>query len=414
MTSEVEKRIRPNESSERRQWRRLLIAAGLSTGLVACGGSSSDDVTTGPPAGIPSPSPSPAPSPAPSPSPSPPPSPPPAPPPLKVATARLAAGTGYSLALRADGRVLGWGSQMAGGAGPAVAGTAAHLVDGINGVAAVAATRVAPPFNSSFALAANGSVFAWGNGFAAAPGLVAEAGPVAQIVSCFDGPHYALRSDGTVWRFSATGATAIAGLSGVQRIDAAHRSNACAISAVDNAGALRLVDGSTVQTVPGLPAVTQAICNFDPAGLARYCLAVSTTGRIWSWGSNSAGQLGDGSTTGRTLPAELPAPVGVAALGAVVGTSFALTTDGRVFSWGGGIGNLGWLGRDVTALTYQTPGAIAGLPAVAELAFGSHVLARGTDGSVWSWGSNVWGEGGTGTAGDNAFYPRAALGVRLD
>ncbi|MGQ3053037.1 MAG: RCC1 domain-containing protein, partial [Roseateles sp.] len=327
---------------------------------------------------------------------------------------RIAAGTGYSLAVTADGRVLAWGSQMSGGAGSAVAGTAARQVDGLGVIVAVAATRVAPPFNKSFALRSDGTVLAWGNGYSATPAEVAGAGKLRQLVSCFDGAAYGLRSDGSVWRFSATTATQIAGLAGIGRIDVAHTSNTCAITALDAAGALSLVDGSSVQAVSGLPALKQAVCNFDPVGVTRYCLALSQAGRIWAWGSNGAGQLGDGTLVARAVPVELASPTDVVQLGAVIGTSFALTASGTVLSWGGGIGNLQWLGRDVTASTYPVPGAIAGLPAIDELAFGAHVLARGRDGSVWSWGNNAWGEGGSGTAGDNAFYPRAATGIRLD
>lgn len=392
-----------------------LPAALLALGLSACGGGSDDPPTTSP-APVPAPAPTtPGPTPTPPPPPPPPPAPPPPAPPAPVAASvRIAAGTGYSLAVTADGHVLAWGSQMSGGAGSAVAGTSARQVDGLSGVVAVAATRVAPPFNASYALRSDGTLLAWGQGWGAAPAEVAAAGALRQIVSCMEGGAYGLRGDGSVWRVNASGATQIAGLNGIARIDAAHTSNSCAITALDAAGALSLVDGSTVQAVAGLPALKQAVCNFDPVGLTRYCLALTPAGRVWAWGSNGAGQLGDGTLTARTAPVELAAPTDVVQVGAVVGTSFALTASGTVLSWGGGIGNLDWLGRDVTASTYPVPGAIAGLPAIDELAFGAHVLARGRDGSVWSWGSNTWGEGGTGTPGDNAFYPRAASGVRLD
>ena len=328
---------------------------------------------------------------------------------------RLAAGTGYSLAVRADGTVVTWGTQMSGGPGPSVPGTSAHVVEGVANAVAVVAMRVAPPFNRSMALRQDGSLLSWGRDAGPAPAAAPAGGAYGQVVACFDGADYGLRADGTVWRLRAGGATQLAGLERVARIGEAHTSNTCGITAIDAAGDLRIVDGDTAgQAVAGLPALEQAVCNFSAAALNRYCLAVAVGGKVWAWGANDAGQLGDGALVGRTLPVELPLTARVTTVAASVGTSFALAEDGVVYSWGGGLGNLDRLGREVSMDTMVVPTPVERLPRIAELAAGPHMLARAADGSVWSWGSNLWGEGGTGTAGDNAFFARMVQGLNLD
>jgi Regulator of chromosome condensation (RCC1) repeat len=52
-------------------------------------------------------------------------------------------------------------------------------------------------------------------------------------------------------------------------------------------------------TVPGLPALQDAQCS------TRHCLARAQDGSTWAWGDNADGQLGDRTSTGRTLPVEV-------------------------------------------------------------------------------------------------------------
>ena len=130
-----------------------------------------------------------------------------------------------------------------------------------------------------------------------------------------------------------------------------------------------------------------------------------------AWGSNFKGQLGDGSTTARTLPFELSALQNVGTVAAGGGNSYALTTSGQVYSWGA----LGGIGRNVVSITeLYAPALVSGLPQIVELAAGGHVLVRGLDGSVWGWGlSNASDALGTGNTGDG-FVPVQARGIQLN
>ena len=119
---------------------------------------------------------------------------------------------------------------------------------------------------------------------------------------------------------------------------------------------------------------------------------------MWSWGSNGSGQLGDGTNTGRTSPVQVIQLTGVVGISAGVSFSIALKSDGTV--WGWGVNNAGQLG-DGTNVGRLSPVQVAGLTGVISIAAGpaTHTLALKSDGTVWGWGYNGYGELGDGGTG---------------
>lgn len=128
------------------------------------------------------------------------------------------------------------------------------------------------------------------------------------------------------------------------------------------------------------------------AGGASTC-AIRTTGRLWCWGLNHRGQLGNGTRTS----AVTPVAVGEARWRQVsVGwfTSCGVTTDGALWCWGdGSAGQLGNGSRRDATRPVRVPGSGWASVAVA----GWHVCGVRTDGSLWCWGRNTFGEVGDGT-----------------
>ncbi len=125
-----------------------------------------------------------------------------------------------------------------------------------------------------------------------------------------------------------------------------------------------------------------------------HSLALSSTGVVYAWGANYAGQLGNGTTTPSDVPVQTTAPDGVtfSAIAAGTGYSLALTTAGQVVAWGeNGSGQLG----DGTDTSSPTMTAVTLPPGVtiASIACGAdHSLALSSTGSVYEWGSNVFGQ----------------------
>ena len=126
-------------------------------------------------------------------------------------------------------------------------------------------------------------------------------------------------------------------------------------------------------------------------------IAVRSDGTVWAWGGIPAG--------GYDVPAQVPGLTDVTAVSAGSGVAYALKSDGTVWSWGfNGFGALGTGNPDESTWT-TTPAQVAGLTGVREIdstLYGA--LALKTDGTVWGWGDNRQGQVGHGTAGGNGCY----------
>lgn len=141
------------------------------------------------------------------------------------------------------------------------------------------------------------------------------------------------------------------------------------------------------------------------AGL-EHSLALKSDGTVWTWGNNANGQLGDNSQIQRITPVQvLTAPntplVGIIAISAGEFHSLALKFDGTVFIWGSnGHGQLGNGSR--TPSSFLTAVQNTTLNNVVQIAAGAyHNAALKNDGSVFVWGRNTEGEAGNGSSGAN-------------
>ena len=137
------------------------------------------------------------------------------------------------------------------------------------------------------------------------------------------------------------------------------------------------------------------------AGLSHTAF-VDQEGVLWTWGSNQSGQLGaETQETGTDLEGTViplssrPLQVmeDVASVSAGADFTVALKTDGTLWAWGGN--DYGQLGNGST-----TPSdlPICVLDQVTAVSAGDyHVAALRADGSLWTWGDNLYGQLGDGT-----------------
>lgn len=147
--------------------------------------------------------------------------------------------------------------------------------------------------------------------------------------------------------------------------------------------------GSTPSQVLG---VTNAI---SVSAVGSSTLALTSGGKVWAWGYNGGGNLGDGTTVTRSTPFEIIGLSNVIEIGAGSNHSLALTSGGTVYSWGyNGNGALG----DGSTTNHYTPVALTTVTGVKAISAGhSHSLAVKNDGTVWAWGYNIYGQVGDGT-----------------
>lgn len=164
----------------------------------------------------------------------------------------------------------------------------------------------------------------------------------------------------------------------------------------------RLGDGGRKNS--GVPVAARLAKGTRVTAIAAGCghsLAVTARGKVYAWGVNTSGQLGDGTMKPRRNPVLVHLPAGTVATSVSAGCSFsfALTSRG-LFGWGSNAG--GQLG-DPDLNPHPTPGLINFLfrgtgPGTIRQLFGgcNFTVALFSKGAVLAWGDDTVGELGDG------------------
>ena len=288
----------------------------------------------------------------------------------------IAAGRGHSLALKLDGTVWTWGRNAQGQLG--------RLTSAVNDpvpgqLTLTDVATISAGGNHSLAAQREGEVWAWGSN---AEGQLGLAKPVIY-------PEPALVK-------TLNGVTTVAAGLG-------HSLVAKIPWTMWTWGGAGLTQGNGAYLTRDMPG--QVNGPTWAVGLAAggvFSLALAPTGRVWAWGHNGKGQLGDGGSSFDGAPFS-PVPVqvrlgnkflsGIRKVAAGGGHGMALHWKGRVLTWGwNAFGQLG----DGTTVDKNLPTAVPIKSVVAIAGGGEHSLAQTKDGKLWAWGSNYGGQLGTG------------------
>jgi alpha-tubulin suppressor-like RCC1 family protein len=348
-------------------------------------------------------------------------------------------GSQYSShALKADGTVWAWGYNGSGqlGDGTHLQRASPVLVTGLTGIVAVASGQ-----DHMLAVKSDGTVWSWGSNLnhqlgdtssgRSSPGQVAG---LTNMVTVAAGKTHslALRNDGTVWTWGSNstgelgdGTTTeratpamIAGLGGVIRIAAGPNFSLSIESDGTTAGRVwtwgnnaygQLGDGSVVSR--SIPVAVNGLANAVAiAGGLNFAVAADANGAVWAWGQNQYGQLGDATLTDRLAPVAVAPLTGAFNVSAGDLFAVALTNDGGVWAWGGN--NFGQLG-DGMGVDHNFPSPVATLSGALAVSAGDyHAIVVQPDGTVWTWGLNSWSQLGDGSTTWHP-TPVAASGLSL-
>ncbi|MBK8092833.1 MAG: cadherin-like beta sandwich domain-containing protein [Verrucomicrobiaceae bacterium] len=295
---------------------------------------------------------------------------------LRLASSKMGL---FSLGIRANGTLWGWGNNDSGQLGNGVTGTSRTPVQ--SGTA-TNWRQVSAGLTHAVGTRTDGSLWAWGKNNLGQVGqgtanatLYTTATRVgsdidwAWAVAGFD--HcIAVKTNGTLWAWGANNL----GQCGQGDITPALYASPVQIG----------TDNDWRQTEAGLSAG------------GDFTLALKTSGLLWAWGDNTNGQLGDGTTTMSATPVQITAG-SWNAVSAGYRFSIAILFNGTVWSWGAN-GN-GQLGRGGIVSNTSSPNACATSTLFAKISAGGlHALGLALDGTLWSWGNSVDGQLGLGLA----------------
>lgn len=286
---------------------------------------------------------------------------------LQLDTERIGAGAGFSAGLSTDGTVYAWGDNQYGqlGQGHLASSLLPQPVRGLSSVHALAVGDY-----HILAMRRDGTVWGWGSnhyGQLGAGNRMNGATTPVQItglssvrtLSANSFLSVALRHDGSVWTWGRNGSH-----SSAQPVRVAGIADAKAVAAG-----------------------------------AEYVLAVRKDGTVWGWGSNNYGTLGK-RPGNYAHPARVDGINGVVAVSAARQHAMALRTDGSVWTWGTNMyAQMGVEGYQLAPTRINglplPPNGASGVRQIATGAYNSAVLY--SDGSVWSWGANHYGQIGDGS-----------------
>ncbi len=152
-----------------------------------------------------------------------------------------------------------------------------------------------------------------------------------------------------------------------------------------------------------LPRRVDAIGNVaDVSANSWNTCARSPHGELWCWGRNSHGEAGNGTTEPIAYPSLVVGPLNgnTAQVDVGDGHSCATHTNGTVWCWGNNpFGQLG----DGTTIDRSEPVQVSNLEGLVRVATGEqHSCALGNSGSVWCWGGNNYGQ-----LGDSTLAPQS-------
>ena len=282
----------------------------------------------------------------------------------------------HTLALKSDGTLWAWGRNSKAQLGDYT--TTSRLspvrIGNSNDWVSIGAG-----FQHSFAIKSNGTLWCWGDDFYGQAGNGFTFLTIAQGMGLVDGStnwvnvvggltfSMGLKADGSLWVWG--------------RNDYGQLGNGTTSASITASSPTRIgTSNNWVRIAAG----------------NNHALALKSDGTLWAWGDNFYGQLGNGTNAINTTPVQVGTADNWVSISAGEASSYGLKADGTL--WGWGYNTDGRVG-DGTTTSRNSPVQITTSANWVNVNAGrTHVTALKADGSLWSWGWNASGQLGDGTS----------------
>lgn len=274
---------------------------------------------------------------------------------------QVAPGYLHTIAVRSDGSMWGWGDNSGYQLGDGTTNTRHNPIR----VTAYTdwQTAAAGPYHS-LGRRTNGNLYGWGDNTS---GQLGES----------DSPLPVLIDSSAYWQeLFAAGTTLSSSYSLARKSD----------------GSFKQLGASPSGSI----AASNTIDWVTLAAGTSHTAAIRADGTIWSWGSNSKGQLGDNSKTSRITPVLTGSANNWVQVAAGKAHTVGLQANGTLWTWGDN--SWGQLGTDRIPNALATPLQIGSGQSWKGIAAGDdHTLALRSDGTIWAFGNNTHGQLGDGS-----------------
>lgn len=291
---------------------------------------------------------------------------------------QVAVGDRFAVAIRTDGTLWAWGYNLFGQLGdgtqidrlvPVQVGTAKNWSNVAAGKAHVVALQTTTTGTTT-----SSTMWVWGsnaNGQLGITGTATDGFRPRQVgtatdnwltIAAGDAHTLAIKGDQTLWAWG------------------------------DNTNG-QLGNGSSAGGNVTAPVqIGTALWSYVAAG-GEHSLAIRNAGTLWGWGKNESGQVGNGSTSTQTAPAQIGAATDWARVAGGVAHSVGVRNNGTLWAWGSN--NEGQLSNSTNDT--QVPAQVGNLNVWKYVAAGAyHSAAQRADSSLWTWGRNTEGQLGNG------------------
>ncbi|MCP9767157.1 tandem-95 repeat protein [Lacihabitans sp. LS3-19] len=280
------------------------------------------------------------------------------------------AGEAYSIALKENGTLYGWGQNNGGQAGNGTFNT-------VNTISQIGSdtdwTKVSAGYNHNLAIKSNGTLWAWGTNIQGQLGdgtISPKATPVQigtdtdwDFVSAGFYHSLAIKTDGSLWAWgwNADGRLGTGGAS----------------------------SNSPVQVG------TDTDWSFVSAGNGQ-SHGIKDNGTLWAWGWNFYGQLGDGTNTDRYTPVQIGTAIDWVSVSGGEIHSIALKSNGT--AWATGSNDEGQLGNGTnnSSNSFVLVSNITDWSSVTTKTYSN--VGQRSNGELYSWGRNQGGALGDGSS----------------